>query len=134
MGEVDDDGQPVAHFWRQEYEFWSSPLKACLQKCLKKIRTRLDFLCNPFCLDCRRIALNGRCLVKKRILTGTCLLNLRTLIGTCLLNLGVLIGTCLLKSVPLVFELALAEGQRVNIMKCRKYSKKLLNVSSTVHL
>ena len=31
MGEV-DDGQPVAHFWRQQYDFWSSPLKACLQK------------------------------------------------------------------------------------------------------
>ena len=31
VGEVDDD-QPVAHFWRQEYEFWPSPLKACLQK------------------------------------------------------------------------------------------------------
>ena len=31
MGEV-DDGQPVAHLWRQEYDFWSSPLKACLQK------------------------------------------------------------------------------------------------------
>ena len=33
MGEV-DDGQPVAHFWRQEYEFWSSPLKACLVVCV----------------------------------------------------------------------------------------------------
>ena len=31
VGEV-DDGQPVAHFWRQEYDFWSSPLKACIQK------------------------------------------------------------------------------------------------------
>ena len=24
VGEV-DDGQPVAHFWRQEHDFWSSP-------------------------------------------------------------------------------------------------------------
>ena len=29
VGEV-DDGQPMAHFWHQEYDFWSSPLKACL--------------------------------------------------------------------------------------------------------
>ena len=29
MGEV-DGGQPMAHFWHQEYDFWSSPLKACL--------------------------------------------------------------------------------------------------------
>ena len=27
VGEV-NDGQPVAHFWRQEYDFWSSSLKA----------------------------------------------------------------------------------------------------------
>ena len=45
------------------------------------------------CLDCRRIAL-----------IGTCLLKLRILIGTCLLNLGILIGTSLLKPVPLTFE------------------------------
>ena len=31
VGEV-DDGQPVAHFWRQEWDFWSSPLKVCIQK------------------------------------------------------------------------------------------------------
>ena len=31
MGEVDDD-QPVAYFWREEHDFWSSPLKSCLQK------------------------------------------------------------------------------------------------------
>ena len=31
VGEV-DDGQPVAHFWRQQYDFWSSPLKFCLLK------------------------------------------------------------------------------------------------------
>ena len=31
VGEV-DDGQPVAHFWRQQYDSWSSPLKSCLGK------------------------------------------------------------------------------------------------------
>ena len=62
--------------------------------------------CVILCLDCRRIALIGRCLVNFFFLNGTCLLlNLRILIGTCLLNLGILIGTCLLKSVQLVFEL-----------------------------
>ena len=60
MGEV-DDGEPVAHFWRQEYDFWSSPLKACLLKVASFV------VCVVLCdlLDCRRIALIGRCLVKK---------------------------------------------------------------------
>ena len=31
MGGV-DDGQPVAHFWRQECDFLFSPLKAGIQK------------------------------------------------------------------------------------------------------
>ena len=105
MGEV-DGGQPIAHFWHQEYDFWSSPLKACLPpegRSLHHVRCVLKKNQNAprpsdaiLCLDCRRIAL-----------IGTCLLNLRILIGTCLLNLGILIGTCLLKPVPLTFELAL---------------------------
>ena len=38
VGEV-ADGQPVAHFWRQEYDFWSSPpegrilRRVCCLKC-----------------------------------------------------------------------------------------------------
>ena len=55
MGEV-DDGQPVAHFWRQEYDFWSTPPEGlppesrilrrvcCIER---KIRTRLDLLSIP---------------------------------------------------------------------------------------
>ena len=105
MGEV-DGGQPIAHFWHQEYDFWSSPLKACLPpegRSLHRVCCVLKKNQNAprpsdaiLCLDCRRIAL-----------IGTCLLNLRILIGTCLLNLGILIGTCLLKPVPLTFQLAL---------------------------
>ena len=63
MGEV-DDGQPVAHFWRQEYDFWSSPLQACLQKVASFVVCRV--CCVILCLDCRRIALIGRCLVIKK--------------------------------------------------------------------
>ena len=64
MGEV-DDGQPVAHFWRQECDFWSSPLKACIQKVASFVACVgvACFFVNL--LDCRRIILIGRCLVKK---------------------------------------------------------------------
>ena len=55
MGGV-DDGQPVAHFWLQEYDFWPSPPEGlppegrilrrvrCVER---KIRTRLDLLSIP---------------------------------------------------------------------------------------
>ena len=59
------------------------------------------------CLDCRRIALIGRCLLKCMDFDWYMPIDfLRVLIGTCLLNLGIYIGTCLLKPVPLTFELA----------------------------
>ena len=70
VGEV-DDGQPMAHFWHQEYDFWSSPLKACLppggrilrRECcvLKKNQNAPRPSDVILCLDCRRIALIGRC-------------------------------------------------------------------------
>ena len=95
----------MAHFWHQKYDFWSSPLKACLPP-EGRILHRVCWVSKKnqnaprpseviLCLNCRRIAL-----------IGTCLLNLIILIGTCLMNLGILIGTCLLKPVPLTFELA----------------------------
>ena len=102
----------MTHFWHQEYDFWSSPLKACLPPegrilcrvfcVLKKNQNAPRPSDVILCLDCRRIAL-----------IGTCLLNLRILIGTCLLNLGILIGTCLLKPVPLTFELAIDPGSHL---------------------
>ena len=75
MGEV-DGGQPMAHFWHQEYDFWSSPLKACLPP-EGRILRRVCFVLKKnqnaprpsdviLCLDCRRIALIGRCLLKFR--------------------------------------------------------------------
>ena len=73
MGEV-DGGQPMAHFWHQEYDFWSSPLKAGLPpegRILRRVCCVLNKNQNAprpsdviFCLDCRRIALIGRCLLK----------------------------------------------------------------------
>ena len=92
-----NDGQLVAHFWRQEYDFWSSPLKACLQK-VASFEVCV-VLCNPL-WTCWTVV------VSLWLVHLTCLLKWRILIGTCLLELGILIGICLLQSVPLIFELA----------------------------
>ena len=80
MGEV-DGGQPMAHFWHQEYDFWSSLLKACLPpegRILRRVCCVLKKNQNAprpsdviLCLDCRRIALIGTCLLNLRILIGT---------------------------------------------------------------
>ena len=74
MGEV-DGGQPMANFWHQEeYDFWSSPVKACLSPegrilrrgccVLKKSQNAHRPSDVILCLDCRRIALIGKCLLK----------------------------------------------------------------------
>ena len=102
MGEV-DDSQPMTHFWHQECDFWSSLLKACLPpegrilrrvSCLKKNQNAPRPSDVVFCLDCHRIALIGRCLVKIMILIGSCAYDLKVLIGSCH-DLKILIGTCL---------------------------------------
>ena len=49
MGEV-DDGQPVAHLWRQEYDFWSSPLKAYLQKVASFVVCVVLYVCMYVCI------------------------------------------------------------------------------------
>ena len=61
---------------RWEYDFWSSPLKACLPpegRILRRVCRVLKKNQNAprpsdviLCLDCRRIALIGRCLVKNK--------------------------------------------------------------------
>ena len=65
-------------------------------------------------LDCRRIALIGRCLVKKHDFDLYMPIEFKDFDWYLVhANLGILIGKCLLKSVPLVFELA--NNLRLNI-------------------
>ena len=56
--------------------------------------------------DCRRIALIGRCLVKKKGFDWYMPFEFKDFDWYMPIELGILIGLCLLKSVPLVFELA----------------------------
>ena len=72
---------------RWEYDFWSSPLKACLPpegRILRRVCRVLKKNQNAprpsdviLCLDCRRIALIGRCLVKNKKMIGSCLLKFK---------------------------------------------------------
>ena len=54
-----DEGQPVAHFWRQEYDFWSSP--GCNEFCHRRVPGRGETV-SPPAIDINSESLRVACI------------------------------------------------------------------------